>query len=70
MEATSAGKAANSGQAGQLDVSGLLSSIRSKDPTTALVIQQTVDGVNRLAVNSASSAVGDIAALNLLIVSP
>jgi hypothetical protein len=47
---------------GQLDIGGLQAEIQSKDPRHAQVHQDLADGINRLAVNLASSATGDIPA--------
>jgi len=47
-------------QAGQLDAGQFLSEIRAKDPHLAITLQQIIDGVNRLATNTATSPIGDV----------
>ena len=47
-------------QGGQLDGGRLLSELSIKDPRMGQLLQNVIDGVNRVAKNSGVSAVGDV----------
>lgn len=49
-------------QGGQLDGGRLLSELSIKDPRMGQLLQNVIDGVNRVAKNSGVSAVGDVSA--------
>ena len=50
------------GQGGQLDGGRLLSELSIKDPRMGQLLQNVIDGVNRVAKNACVSAVGDMPA--------